>query len=134
MSSDIHYLVPPGKIRCFITGQLRKDTPEENVRQRWARSLVEEYGYLKADIGIEVQVRMGRAKKRADLAIYAHDAPQRQENIVIVIEAKRDDMLPSDDKDGDGQLISYLAACPACRFGLWVGNERRAYEKPSAGG
>ena len=34
-----------GKIKCFITGKLRKDTPEENVRQRWARSLVDEYGY-----------------------------------------------------------------------------------------
>ena len=132
MSSDIHYLIPPGKIRCFITGKLRKDTPEENVRQRWARSFVEEYGYPKANIGIEVQV--GHARKRADLAIYTHDAPQRQENIVIVIEVKRDDTLPSDDKDGDGQLISYMAACPTCRFGLWVGSERRAYEKLDTGG
>ena len=134
MPSDIHYLVPRGRIRCYITGNLRKDTPEENVRQRWARSLVEEYGYPKADISIEVPVRMGRARKRADLAIYTHDAPQRQENIAIVIEAKRDDILPSDDKDGDGQLISYMAACPTCLFGLWVGSQRRAYEKPEAGG
>lgn len=135
MPTDVlHYLIPPGKIRCFITGELRKDTPEENVRQRWARSLVEEYGYPKEDIGIEVTVKMGRARKRADLAIYTHDSSHRQENIAIVIEAKRDDTPPSDDKDGDGQLISYMAACPACRFGLWVGVERRAYEKPDAGG
>ena len=134
MPTNVHYLVPPGRIRCFITGVLRKDTPEENVRQRWARSLVEEYGYPKADIGVEVTVRMGRARKRSDLAIYKHDSPHRQENIAVVVEAKRDDTLPSDDKDGDGQLISYMAACPACRFGLWVGSERRAYEKPDAGG
>jgi len=134
MTGKVHYLVPPGKIRCFITGELRKDTPEENVRQRWARSLVEEYGYPKGDIGVEVVVKMGRARKRADLTVYNHNAPQRQENIAVVIEAKRDDMLPSDDKDGDGQLISYMAACPSCRFGLWIGNERRAYEKPEAGG
>ncbi len=38
-------VVPSGKIRCFITGKLRKDTPEERVRQDVARSLVEEYGY-----------------------------------------------------------------------------------------
>lgn len=105
MTGKVHYLVPPGKIRCFITGELRKDTPEENVRQRWARSLVEEYGYPKGDIGVEVVVKMGRARKRADLTVYNHNAPQRQENIAVVIEAKRDDMLPSDDKDGDGQLI-----------------------------
>lgn len=134
LTDNISYLVPPGKIRCFITGKLRKDTPEENVRQRWARSLVEEYGYPKEDIGVEVTVRMGSAHKRADLAIYTHAAPHRQENIAIVIETKRDDIPPSDDKKGDGQLISYMAACPACRFGLWVGAERRAYEKPDAGG
>src|SRR5260363_289150 len=48
MSDDnIIYLIPPGNIRCFITDKLRKDKPEENVRQRWARSLVDEYGYSK---------------------------------------------------------------------------------------
>ena len=67
LADNIVYLVPPGKLRCFITDKLRDDTPEENVRQRWARSLVEEYGYPQSDIGIEVLVRMGRAKKYADL-------------------------------------------------------------------
>ena len=42
--------IPPGKIKCFITGKLRKDTPEERVRQVVARALVEEYGYEKKDI------------------------------------------------------------------------------------
>ena len=40
--SNIVYLVPPGRLRCYVTGRLRKDTPEEHVRQRWARSLVED--------------------------------------------------------------------------------------------
>lgn len=133
MATDVHYLVPPGKLRCFITGKLRPDTPEENVRQRWARSLVEECGYPRSDIGIEVLVRMGRARKRADLAIYRQDEPHKQENVAILIEAKRDDKLPTDDKDGDGQLLSYMAACMNCRFGLWVGSERRAYQKTEEG-
>ena len=134
MADNVAYLVPPGKIRCFITGKLRADTPEENVRQRWARSLVEEYGYPKSDIGVEVKVSMGRARKRADLAIYRHDAPHLQENVAILVEAKRDDKLPTDDKDGDGQLLSYMAASMSCRFGLWVGSERRTYERIGGGG
>lgn len=128
-TDNVSYLVPPGKIRCYVTGKLRKDTPEEHVRQRWARSLVDEYGYPKTDLGIEVTVRMGRARKYADLVVYIHDAPHKQENARIIVEAKRDDTKPTDDKRGDGQLISYMAACPACRFGLWVGRERRGYEK-----
>ena len=46
-------LVPAGKIKCYITGKHRPDTPEEHIRQRMARSLVEEYGYSKADIELE---------------------------------------------------------------------------------
>ena len=133
MTANVAYLIPPGKIPCFITGKLRPDTPEENVRQRWARSLVEEYGYPKRDLGIEVQIQMGRAKKYADLAIYQQDASHVQEHIAILIEAKRDDKKPSDAKDGDGQLKSYMAASRSCRYGLWVGQERRGYEKTDTG-
>ena len=131
--SNVVYLVPPGKIRCYLTGRLRDDTPEENVRQRWVRSLVEEYGYPRTDLGIEVVVVMGRARKRADIVVYRHDAPRIQENIAIIIEAKRDDMLPSDKDKGVDQLKSYMAACVACIRGMWVGSERMAFEKIDTG-
>ncbi len=121
-------LIPPGKVLCFITGTLRKDTPEENVRQRWARALVDDYGYLKSDIGVETSIKMGRATKWCDLTIFRSGQEHKQENISICVEVKRDDIKPSDAKEGDGQLISYLAACPA-KFGLWVGQEMRGYQK-----
>jgi len=126
--NNIIPLVPPGKVLCFITGVLRADTPEENVRQRWARALVEDYGYPKTDIGVETKIKMGRASKRCDLTIFRAGAAHEQENILICIEVKRDDVKPSDAKEGDGQLISYVSAS-AAKFGLWVGQEMRGYEK-----
>lgn len=131
-ADNITYLVPPGSIRCYLTGKLRKDTPEENVRQRWARSLVEEYGYLKSDLGLEFPVRMGTARKRADIVIFKSGGSE-QEDIVIVIEAKRDEIKASDKAKGEGQLKSYMAACSSCKYGLWVGRERYAYEKLPSG-
>lgn len=116
-----------------MTGKLRKDTPEEHVRQRWARSLVDEYGYPKADLGIEVLIKIGRSRTYADLVIYIQNSAHSQENILIIVEAKRDDIKPADEKSGDGQLFSYMAASSACRFGLWVGQERRGYEKHDDG-
>ena len=127
--SNVVYLVPPGKIRCYVTGKLRNDTPEEHVRQRWARSLVEEYGYPKSDLGIEVKIAMGRARKSADLVVFRHAEKHSQDEALIIIEAKRSDKKPSDAKYGEGQLKSYLAASPVCRFGLWVGQERLAFER-----
>ena len=127
--SNVVYLVPPGKIRCYVTGKLRKDTPEEHVRQRWARSLVEEYGYPKSDLGIEVKITMGRARKSADLVVFRHTEKHSQDEALIIIEAKRSDKKPSDAKYGEGQLKSYMAASPVCRFGMWVGQERLAFER-----
>lgn len=128
-NGNLVYLVPPGQIRCYVTGKLRKDSPEENVRQRWARSLVEEYGYPKSDIGIEVTLAIGRSRKRADLVVFRHDASHSQDEVLIVIETKRADKKPSDSRDGEEQLISYMSASPVCRFGLWVGQERLAYDR-----
>ncbi len=132
-NGNIVYLIPPGNIRCCITGQLRKDTPEENVRQRWARSLVEEYGYPKSDIMLEVPIHMGTAKKRADIVIFSPGAKHVQENAVIIVETKRDDVKASDKIEGEGQLKSYMAASSSCKFGLWVGRERFAYERSQDG-
>ena len=121
-------VIPPGKIKCFITGKLRKDTTEERVRQDVARSLVEEYGYDKSDIDIEFSIKMGRAKKRADIVIFSENEEHTQENIYLIVEVKTEDVKPSDLKEGIGQLESYIAASPNSAFALWVGNERLAFE------
>jgi len=132
-SSNVVQLVPAGKIRCFITGQLRADKPEENIRQRWARSLVDEYRYKKEDIALEFPIKMGTAKKKADIVVFQEGAARKQENIFIVIEAKREDVLPRDREEGVEQLKSYMAASSTCRYGLWVGSEKQGYEKAKNG-
>ena len=120
--------IPAGKIRCYVTGELRNDTPEEHVRQRVARSFVEEYGYDTEDIGLEFRVNVGRAKKRVDIAIFKHEQVHTQENIFIIGEAKREDIKPSDSDNGIDQLMSYLSACPNAKWGLWIGSELQVYE------
>jgi len=121
-------VIPPGKIKCFITGKLRSDTPEEKVRQDVARSLVEEYGYDKKDIDIEFPVKMGRARKRADIIVFYEYKEHTQENIYMILEVKTENVKPSDRKEGVDQLASYMAASPNSSFALWVGNERLAFK------
>ncbi|HSH58269.1 MAG TPA: N-6 DNA methylase [Acidimicrobiales bacterium] len=132
-ASNVIQFVPAGKIRCFITGKLRPDKPEEHVRQRWARSLVEEYGYDPADIAVEFKIKIGSRNAGIDLAVFRPNAPHKQENVYIAVEAKRDDVKPTDKDDGAVQLKSYMAACSTCRHGLWVGSEKFAYRRDEHG-
>jgi len=121
-------LIPPGKIKCFITGKLRKDTPEEKIRQDVARSLVEEYGYNKDDIDLEFPIKMGRARKRVDIVIFDEGSERVQENIHTIVEVKPENIKPSDRREGIDQLKSYVAACPNTKFALWIGSERLAFK------
>lgn len=126
--------IPAGKMVCFVTGQLRADTPEENVRQRMARSLVDEYGYAKKDLGIEVTIRVGRSRKRIDIAIFDSESDHDTVNIIGIVEAKPENIKPNHPDAGIDQLHSYLAAAPNARFGLWVGSEVLAFTKAVAHG
>jgi len=122
-------LIPPGKLQCVVTGKLRPDTPEEHVRQRIARSLLEYYGYDKADIEIEFTVNLGSSKKRVDIAIFPPRVEHKQENIKIIVECKREDVRPTDRDNGVEQLKSYLSACANARFGMWIGSELQVWER-----
>jgi len=128
-NQDAITLIPHGKLRCVITDKLRKDTPEEHVRQRIARSLLEDYGYDRSAIAVEFGIKMGRSRKRVDIAIFPPRAEHKQENAKIIIECKREDVRPTDRDNGVEQLKSYLAACPNARFGMWVGSELQVWER-----
>ena len=128
--------IEPGKLRCVITGRLRNDTPEENVRQRVARSLIDQYGYDQEDIAVEFTVPIGTRRPRADLAVFPPGVEHKAESAIILVECKRENIQPSDANNGVEQLKSYMAACQNCRFGMWVGSELQVWERvvtPSGG-
>jgi type I restriction enzyme M protein len=124
-------IIPAGKIRCYVHPDvLRSDTPEEHIRQRVARSLVEEYGYDRADLHLEFPIKVGSGvRRRIDIVIFPPSQPHVQEHVFIIVEAKREDTRPTDRNEGIAQLKFYLAACINARWGLWVGSEMVAIEK-----
>ena len=128
VSAEISF-IPAGSLRCVITDRLRPGTPEEHVRQRVARSLIDEYGYSQNDIAVEFPIHIGSMRKRVDLAIFPPESEHAQQNICIVVECKRERIKPTDEDNGVGQLHSYVAASIRCRFGMWVGSEVQVWEK-----
>ena len=103
-----------------VAKKLRKATDEEYVRQELLVGLTAEYGYSFDDMETEYQINVGSSKKRVDIAIFNKDSEHLQENILLIIECKSAKVLENDKKEGVDQLISYVASCPACAYGLWT--------------
>ncbi len=60
-------IIPEGKIRDYVDGTIRNDTPEEYVRQTVEKRLVNEHKYAKERISVEYSVQMGYGKKRYNI-------------------------------------------------------------------
>jgi type I restriction enzyme M protein len=99
--------------------------PEEHVRQAFARELVERYGYRLEDMRAELPVKMGRATKYADIALFRDRAPHEQHDAYMIIECKRADVSNLGFEEAVKQLKSYMAACHNCHFGMVVAGARR---------
>ncbi len=126
--------IPEGKLRDYIDGTIRPDTPEEYVRQTVEKRLINEHKYFKDQIKIEYGVQMGSGKKRADIVIFQEgetdEEKKDQHNIQIIIECKKESIKPTDKNNGIGQLKTYMAACNNCEWGMWTnGLHKTVYRK-----
>jgi type I restriction enzyme M protein len=129
-------IVQQGKVLDFIDGiSQRSETPEEHVRQEIAKSLVREYRYPKSDVAVEFTLQLGTRKPRADIVVFATGQPHTQEHIMCIVECKAPSIKVNDKDNGEGQLRSYLDACPNAVFGMWInGVERVCYRRVEKGG
>ena len=112
--------VPSKKLVDFIDGKLRNKTAEEYVRQNVERGLVQEYQYPRDEIAVEFPVKLGSSRKRVDIAVFEEGRAHHQDNLIILVECKKEGTSTEDKRDGIAQLQSYMSACPNCRYGLWT--------------
>jgi type I restriction enzyme M protein len=123
-----------GRLVDFIDPNItRPDTPEERVRQMYARKLRYEYNYPANLMVIGAPINIGSEVRYADIAIY-HDAfsakRRDQAKIKLVVETKAGDL-----KTGVGQLKSYIFASSA-EGGIWLNatdapSYFRRYDQPT---
>jgi len=127
-------VTPDGRIIDFIDPKTtRPDTPEERVRQNYARKLYYEYGYPKEVMAISAPISIGSEARYADIAIYQDALAARrkdQAKIRIVVETKAPDV-----KSGLRQLQSYIFASSA-EGGVWINTTDapqyyRRYDQPA---
>lgn len=64
MENKTILIIPEGKVRDYVDGTIRNDTPEEYVRQTVEKRLVNEHKYNKGRIAVEYHVQIGSGRKR----------------------------------------------------------------------
>lgn len=134
MENNTVLIIPEGKVRDYVDGTIRNDTPEEYVRQTVEKRLVNEHKYNKERIAVEYHVQIGSGRKRADIVIFPEgttaEEMKDQQNISIIIECKKEAVKPTDKDNGLEQLKSYMSACNNCEWGMWTnGLHKTVYRK-----
>jgi type I restriction enzyme M protein len=118
VASDRLRLTADGRIIDFLdSNALRPNTPEEHVRQNYARKIHHEYGYSLDRMVFNAPIQIGSDTKFADIAIYhaAKDAARKdQGRLRLIVETKAPDQ-----KSGQAQLKSYISASSA-EGGVWI--------------
>jgi len=111
------------QITDYATGKAVRDNPEEAYRQAFEHILVDDLGYPKSHIGIEVTIQRGanRSAEEADIVVF-NDPRHTQDNAYIVVE------IETPKKRYDYQALSYVTATTA-PLSVWFAG----FEKNSAG-
>lgn len=111
----------------FATGKLVDATqPEEAVRQEYEEILVNDYGYKKNELDIEVSIPRGSGffSDKADIVVYNLSGNMvPASDILGIVETKAPG---KDKKEGLQQLASYMTATSA-QWGVWTNGEDIAY-------
>lgn len=122
-----------GKIVDILTGATLENRPEERVRQKYIKILIDEYGYSKNQIAREVGIFYGRNEVRdsdgnvvrADIVVYENAASCRsrdQGNILFIVECKAPNHT-----EGYNQLVSYIYNTSASG-GVWYNGDGTDFE------
>jgi type I restriction enzyme M protein len=109
-----------GYLTDLVTGQPKKETDIERIRQNFERTLIEEYFCTAEDIGVDVQLRGDNVRRKFGLVVYNVEQERSQDSIRIVIDIADPKKKQTDKRGGVEDLRSALIACENAEFGVWT--------------
>lgn len=112
------------KFYDYATGKEVKNNPEEAYRQLFEHILIDDLGYPKSHIDIEVSLQRGsnRNAEKVDVVVY-NSAIHKQENAYIIIE------IETPKKKYDLQAFTYVTATTA-PYCVWFAGFEKNSEGP----
>lgn len=108
----------------YATGKEVKSNPEEAYRQLFEHILIDDLGYPKEHIDIEVVLQRGSLRNAEEVDIVVYNSPvHRQENAYMIIE------IETPKKKYDLQAFSYVTATTA-PYAIWFAGYEKTSEEP----
>ena len=112
------------KICDYATGKEVRNNPEEAYRQLFEHILIDDLGYPKSHIDIEVILQRGSNRNAEEVDIVVYNSPiHKQENAYIIIE------IETPKKHYDLQAFSYVTATTA-PYCVWFAGFEKNSEGP----
>lgn len=112
--------IPEGKIADYITGTWVKETEQEQIRQNFERTLVEEYEYPKTDIRVDFPIKIWdgdkQRTKRVPLAVM--EAGTEDPYVLILVASPKAN--PTDKISGASELEQWLVDVSTADYGCWT--------------
>lgn len=127
--------IPDGKIQDFITGEFLKDSEQEQVRQNFERTLVEEYNYEKSDIGRDEKIKVydGSKQKLQKIPLVVYHTDKKEKEIYFLIYTASPKTDPTSKSGGTAELEQWLIETPSAEFACWTnGIEALFFQKKKA--
>ena len=108
----------------YATGKIVHNNPEEAYRQEFEHILIDDLGYPKENIDIEVTIQRGavRNAEQADIVVYRSNV-HKQSNAYIVVE------IETPKKTYDLQAMSYVTATTA-PYAVWYSGMEKNSKGP----
>jgi len=119
--------IPDGKIADYITGKWVKDSEQEQVRQNFERTLVEEYNYSISDIQIDFPIKIWEGdkqkNKKSPIAVINPDT----KDSYILINTAKPKAHPTDRSGGTSELEQWMVDVQSAEFGCWTNGIETIY-------
>jgi type I restriction enzyme M protein len=119
--------IPDGKIADYITGKWVKENEQEQVRQNFESTLVEEYEYPSFDIKVDFAIKIWEGDKqkakKAPLAVM-HEGKEEPYILILIANPKAN---PTDKSNGASELEQWLVDTETAQYGCWTNGIETIY-------
>ena len=119
--------IPDGKIVDYITGKYVKENEQENVRQNFERTLVEEYQYQVSDIQLDYNIKVWDADKQKNKKVPLVVTKNESKDPYILILIAKPNSNPTDKSGGAADLEQWLIDVSTAEYACWTNGVESIY-------